>query len=99
LLLQALAKENMQSAWKRVKANKGAAGVDGMNIAQTQRHLATAWPTIRDQLMAGTYRGSVSFFVCGASETFPLRHSPPNAQGTSVRRGGKVGSHSIRSFA
>jgi RNA-directed DNA polymerase len=58
LLLQALAKENMQSAWKRVKANKGAAGVDGMDIAQTQRHLATAWPNIRDQLMAGTYRPS-----------------------------------------
>jgi RNA-directed DNA polymerase len=58
LLLQALAKENMQRAWKRVKANKGAAGVDGMDIAQTGRYLTTAWPTIRDQLMAGTYRPS-----------------------------------------
>ena len=34
LLMQALARENMQRAWKRVKANKGAAGVDGMDIAQ-----------------------------------------------------------------
>jgi RNA-directed DNA polymerase len=58
LLSQALARENMQSAWKRVKANRGAAGVDGMNIAQTQRYLANAWPNIRDQLMAGTYRPS-----------------------------------------
>lgn len=58
LLIQALAEENMQSAWKRVKANKGAPGVDGMDIAQTERYLATALPNIRDQLMAGTYRPS-----------------------------------------
>ena len=48
----------MQRAWKRVKANKGAAGVDGMDIAQTGRYLVTALPTIRNQLMAGTYRPS-----------------------------------------
>jgi group II intron reverse transcriptase/maturase len=58
LLSQALARENMLRAWKRVKANKGAAGVDGMDIAQTGRHLVTALPTIRNQLMAGTYRPS-----------------------------------------
>jgi RNA-directed DNA polymerase len=48
----------MQRAWKRVKANKGAAGVDGMDIAQTGHYLKTAWPTIRQQLMEGTYRPS-----------------------------------------
>ena len=58
LLEQVLARENMQRAWKRVKANKGAAGVDGMDIAATGRHLVTALPTIRKQLMAGTYRPS-----------------------------------------
>jgi RNA-directed DNA polymerase len=58
LLAQALARENMQRAWKRVKANKGAAGVDGMDIAQTGRYLTNAWPNIRHQLMAGTYRPS-----------------------------------------
>lgn len=46
----------MQRAWKRVKANKGAAGVDGLDIAQTGQHLKHAWPLIRQQLMAGTYR-------------------------------------------
>jgi RNA-directed DNA polymerase len=55
---QALARENMQRAWKRVKANTGAAGVDGMDIAQTGRYLTNAWPNIRNQLMAGTYRPS-----------------------------------------
>ncbi len=58
LLSQALARENMQRAWKRVKANKGAAGVDGMDIAQTGRYLVTALPNIRHQLMEGTYRPS-----------------------------------------
>ena len=58
LLTQMLARENMQRAWKRVKANKGAAGVDGMDIAQTGRYLVTALPSIRNQLMAGTYRPS-----------------------------------------
>ena len=56
LLLQALARENMQRAWKRVKANKGAAGVDGLDIAQTGQHLKDVWPTIRRQLVEGTYR-------------------------------------------
>ena len=50
LLTQALARENMQRAWKRVKANKGAAGPDGLDIARTGAHLKHAWPTIRQQL-------------------------------------------------
>lgn len=56
LLSAALTRENLRQAWKRVKANKGAAGVDGLDIEQTARHLATAWPEIRDQLQRGTYR-------------------------------------------
>ena len=55
-LEQALARENLQRAWKRVKANKGAAGIDGMEIDQTGEYLKTAWPTIKAQLLAGTYR-------------------------------------------
>jgi RNA-directed DNA polymerase len=41
-----------------VRANKGAAGVDGLDIDHTAEHLIAAWPVIREQLMAGTYRPS-----------------------------------------
>ena len=56
-LLQAvLARENMQQAWKRVRANKGAAGIDGLSIEETAERLRTGWPAIRARLLRGTYR-------------------------------------------
>ncbi len=58
LLQAALTRENLRRAFKRVRANKGAAGVDALDIDQTARHLATQWPVIREQLLAGTYRPS-----------------------------------------
>lgn len=58
LLEAALTRENLQRAFKRVRANKGAAGVDGLDMDQTARHLVTAWPGIREQLLSGTYRPS-----------------------------------------
>lgn len=58
LLMKMLARDNMQRAWKRVKANKGAAGIDGLDIEQTRQYLKDAWPAIRSQLIAGTYRPS-----------------------------------------
>jgi RNA-directed DNA polymerase len=56
LLEAALTRQNLQAAWKRVKANKGAAGVDGLDIEQTARMLQTRWPQIRQDLLAGQYR-------------------------------------------
>jgi RNA-directed DNA polymerase len=41
-----------------VRANKGVAGVDGLDIDQTAAQLRTAWPAIREQLLSGTYRPS-----------------------------------------
>ena len=58
LLEAALTRENLQRAFKRVRANKGAAGVDGLDIDQTARHLVTAWPEIRERVLSGTYRPS-----------------------------------------
>ncbi|EHX6838317.1 hypothetical protein LSD46_003784 [Salmonella enterica subsp. enterica serovar Schwarzengrund] len=46
----------MVEAWKRVKANKGSAGADGLTIEQIVEHLKTRWPYIREALLNGTYR-------------------------------------------
>jgi len=56
LLAQALASANMVLAWKRVKSNRGSAGVDGRTIAETAAYLKTHWPRIREALLDGSYR-------------------------------------------
>ena len=58
LLEAALTRQNLQAAWKRVKANKGAAGVDGLDIEQTAELLRTRWSDIRQALLQGRYRPS-----------------------------------------
>ena len=58
LLAAMLTRQNLQLAWKRVKANKGAAGVDGFDLEQTARMLRTSWPDIRQALLQGRYRPS-----------------------------------------
>jgi len=58
LLEVALTRQNLQTAWRKVKANKGAAGVDGLDIGQTAELLRTCWPDIRQALLAGSYRPS-----------------------------------------
>lgn len=56
LLGQALTRENMARAWKRVRANKGSAGVDGRTVLDTGEYLKSAWPDIRKALLDGSYR-------------------------------------------
>ncbi|MDP2093282.1 MAG: group II intron reverse transcriptase/maturase [Hydrogenophaga sp.] len=58
LLEAALTRQNLHAAWKRVKANKGAAGVDGLDIEQTAQVIRTSWTDIRQSLLAGHYRPS-----------------------------------------
>ena len=47
---------NMETAWKNVKANRGAPGPDGITIAAFPDWLRPRWPGIRQQLLDGTYR-------------------------------------------
>jgi len=56
LLERILSKENMAAAWKRVKANHGAPGVDGISIEQFPEHTRPLWTQIRQSLLAGTYQ-------------------------------------------
>jgi RNA-directed DNA polymerase len=49
-------RENCREALRRVKANRGSPGVDAMSVAELPGHLEQHWPTIRAQLLSGTYR-------------------------------------------
>ncbi len=51
-----LSNDNLQRAWKQVKANKGAAGVDGMKIDQFIDWAKQHWQQCKAQLENGTYR-------------------------------------------
>ena len=48
-------RENMFAALKRVKANKGAAGVDGMTVDELPAYLREQWPRIKEELLVGSY--------------------------------------------
>lgn len=49
---------NLWLAYERVVKNKGAAGVDGMGVAEFKDHLKRHWPTIKAKLLAGEYTPS-----------------------------------------
>jgi RNA-directed DNA polymerase len=56
LMEEVCERENCLQAWKRVKANKGSAGIDGMTVKQLTDYLKEHWPAIREQLLNGTYK-------------------------------------------
>jgi RNA-directed DNA polymerase len=56
LMEEVCGRENCKQALKRVKANKGSAGVDGMTVEQLPEYLKQHWPAIREQLLSGTYK-------------------------------------------
>ena len=56
LMEEVCERENCKQALKRVKANKGSAGVDGMTVQQLPAFLKQHWPAIREQLLSGTYK-------------------------------------------
>jgi RNA-directed DNA polymerase len=56
LMEEVCERENCKRALKRVKANKGSPGVDGMTVHDLLGYLQQHWPTIREQLLSGTYK-------------------------------------------
>jgi RNA-directed DNA polymerase len=58
LMEQILSSENLHRAWKRVKSNKGAPGIDGMRIEEFPDHARIHWKEIFQTLRDGTYQPS-----------------------------------------
>src|SRR6478736_2630251 len=56
LMEEVCERENLKEALRRVKANKGSPGVDGITVNQLDDYLEQHWPAIREQLLSGTYK-------------------------------------------
>jgi RNA-directed DNA polymerase len=56
LMEEVCERENCLQAYKRVKSNKGSAGIDGMTVDDLSAYLKEHWPAIREQLLSGTYK-------------------------------------------
>ncbi|MFS1511900.1 group II intron reverse transcriptase/maturase [Chengkuizengella sp. SCS-71B] len=53
-----LSQENLITALKRVEANKGSHGVDGMSVKEIRTHILQNWHILREQLEKGAYEPS-----------------------------------------
>jgi RNA-directed DNA polymerase len=56
LLEEVLRRENMLSAFRRVRLNRGAPGIDAMTVEQLGDYLKVEWPRLREELLKGTYQ-------------------------------------------
>src|ERR1700720_4062675 len=56
LMEEVCERENCQQALRRVKANRGSPGIDGMRVEELPGYLKQHWPALRDQLLSGTYQ-------------------------------------------
>ena len=56
LMELAVERRNCLAALKRVKANKGSPGIDGMTVEELPAHLKANWLHIRENLLAGRYQ-------------------------------------------
>jgi group II intron reverse transcriptase/maturase len=56
LMEQVVDRENMIRAWRRVRANKGSPGIDGVTVEELTGYLREHWPRIREELLKGEYR-------------------------------------------
>ena len=56
LMEEVCERENCKQALRRIKANKGSPGVDGMTVHQLPGYLKQHWSAIREQLLNGNYK-------------------------------------------
>jgi len=56
LMEQVVGRENLLDALKRVESNKGAPGVDGLEVKDLRMYLGQHWQSIKAELLAGKYK-------------------------------------------
>ena len=56
MLEKILSSENIERAYKRVYANKGAGGVDGVTTKELEEYMRVNWRSIKEQIRARTYK-------------------------------------------
>ena len=56
LMEQILSRENMTRAFKKVKAKKGASGVDGISVDEIQGYLKGNWQNIKERIQKRKYK-------------------------------------------
>ncbi len=55
LMQRILVADNLRRAWKQVRSNRGAPGIDGMRIEDFPAYARGHWLGIRQALLDGTY--------------------------------------------
>ena len=58
LMEQVIERSNIKKAFKRVRSNKGAPGIDGMQTEKLCAHLEKNWLQLKEELLEGTYKPS-----------------------------------------
>jgi len=53
---QMLELENLRAAWRAVKANRGAAGIDGISVERFREHIGGHWATVSAKVLEGRYK-------------------------------------------
>lgn len=56
LMEKILSRENMDLAYKKVKANKGASGVDGISTEEVHEYLKENWMSIKERIQRRKYK-------------------------------------------
>lgn len=56
LMARVVSRQNMLRAWKRVKSNHGAPGIDGMTVEEFPEFVRQHWATVRTALLDGSYQ-------------------------------------------
>ena len=56
MLEKILSNENIEKAYKRVYANKGAGGVDGVTTKELEVYMEANWSSIKEQIRTRTYK-------------------------------------------